>query len=224
MLRVVEPELLDELPAQAPDAQRSRCDLVRINALMGHAEMIRKHLQRSRAKRVVDIGAGDGTLLASALKGVSGIQEVVLVDRQTIISDCTVTALRSRASKVTVVEADVFEWLRASADHDGTAIVANLFLHHFQRTALTELLKLAAQTCDIFIACEPRRGAWPGFAASLLGLIGCNRVTRHDARISVRAGFRDRELSAVWPKPDVWQIEEREAGLFSHLFVARRNA
>jgi len=250
MLRVVEPELLDELPAQAPDAQRSRCDLVRINALMGHAEMIRKHLQRSRAKRVVDIGAGDGTLLASALKGISGIQEVVLVDRQIIVSDRTLTALRSRAGKITVLEADVFQWLRSppnpsanlvhaidetniasesrlqaeSGEIVATAIIANLFLHHFQGTQLGELLKLAADRCDLFIACEPRRGAWPGFAASLLGLIGCNRVTRHDARISVRAGFRDRELSAIWPDPDLWQIEEREAGLFSHLFVVRRSA
>jgi hypothetical protein len=224
MARVVEPELLDELPAQAPEAQRSRSDLVRVNALMGHARLIRRHLQQAKAPRVVDIGAGDGTLLASALKGASGIQEVVLVDRQTIVSDHTVTALRSHAGKVTVVEANVFEWLRASADHDGTAIVANLFLHHFQRTELTELLKLAARSCIVFIACEPRRGAWPGFAASLLGFIGCNRVTRHDARISVRAGFRDRELSTIWPEPDLWQIEERGAGLFSHLFVARRNA
>ena len=30
-----------------------------------------------------------------------------------------------------------------------------------------------------------------------MGLIGCNSVTVHDARISVHAGFRDRELSAI---------------------------
>jgi hypothetical protein len=39
--------------------------------------------------------------------------------------------------------------------------------------------------------------------------------------LSVRAGFSGRELSALWPKGD-WLLEERHAGLFSHLFTARR--
>jgi hypothetical protein len=47
-------------------------------------------------------------------------------------------------------------------------------------------------------------------------------VTRHDAVLSVRAGFAGRELSALWPSADGWKLEERRAGLFSHLFVAHR--
>ena len=59
-------------------------------------------------------------------------------------------------------------------------------------------------------------------AARLLGLIGCNRVTCHDAVISVRAGFRGRELSSLWPEGGDWQLNEAPAGLFSHLFLASR--
>jgi hypothetical protein len=55
----------------------------------------------------------------------------------------------------------------------------------------------------------------------MLGAIGCNDVTRHDAVASVRAGFRDGQLSALWPAGP-WKLTERGAGLFSHLFVARR--
>ena len=33
---------------------------------------------------------------------------------------------------------------------------------------------------------------------------------------------RVRLFTALWPDPDDWQIEERSAGFFSHLFVARR--
>jgi hypothetical protein len=57
-----------------------------------------------------------------------------------------------------------------------------------------------------------------------MGLIGCNDVTRHDAAISVRAGFRDGELSACWPIAAGWTLTEKRAPPFSHLFVARRDA
>jgi hypothetical protein len=75
----------------------------------------------------------------------------------------------------------------------------------------------------LFIACEPRRSA-PALAASrLVGLIGCNGVTRHDAVASVRAGFTGSELSALWPAGPGWKLHEGAAGLFSHRFMARRN-
>ena len=39
-----------------------------------------------------------------------------------------------------------------------------------------------------------------------------------------RAGFAGRELSALWPDEAGWQLDERPAAPFSHLFVARRDA
>ncbi len=52
----------------------------------------------------------------------------------------------------------------------------------------------------------------------LLPLIGCNRVTRHDAAVSVQAGFTGAELTALWPAG--WRITESAAGLFTHSFIA----
>jgi hypothetical protein len=58
----------------------------------------------------------------------------------------------------------------------------------------------------------------------LLGLIGCNDVTRHDAVLSVHAGFRGTELSELWreAQPDGWTLRESAAGPFGHLFSASR--
>jgi hypothetical protein len=75
-----------------------------------------------------------------------------------------------------------------------------------------------------FIAIEPRRARWPQFCGRLLWLIGCNPVTRHDAAVSIRAGFSDTELSALWPAGGDWQLTERHAGPFSHLFIAQPRA
>ena len=96
------------------------------------------------------------------------------------------------------------------------------FLHHFEDARLAELFRAVAGRARLFAAIEPRRAPWPLFCCRLLWAIGCNSVTRHDAAISVRAGFSGRELSALWPADSGWQCTERRAGVFSHLFVARK--
>ena len=100
--------------------------------------------------------------------------------------------------------------------------MATLFLHHFSEAELRRLLEQAARRADVFLACEPRRDVVSLGAARLLGLLGCNDVTRHDARLSVRAGFAGKELSALWPAGGGWRLTERRAGGFSHCFVAER--
>ncbi len=101
--------------------------------------------------------------------------------------------------------------------------VANLFLHHLDDASLTRLFALAAQRSRTLAACEPRRSALALAASRLLWFIGCNDVTRHDAVVSVRAGFVDGELSSLWANKQ-WNLTERSAPPFSHLFVARRDA
>jgi len=75
------------------------------------------------------------------------------------------------------------------------------------------------------VAVEPRRSAPALTCSRLLWAIGCNTVTRHDAVVSVGAGFAGRELAALWPSatPDHWDLAEESAGLFGHLFVAKLN-
>ena len=102
-----------------------------------------------------------------------------------------------------------------------TFVFQQLFLHHFEPGRLACLLALVAKRTRFFVACEPRRSGTALLGSRLLGLVGCNDVTRHDAVVSVRAGFRDREISALWPVGG-WDTEESPRGLFSHCFIARR--
>ena len=98
----------------------------------------------------------------------------------------------------------------------------NLFLHHFNDVELKQLFAGIAPRCQAFVACEPRRSTFALFASRTVALLGCNDVTRHDAVASVRAGFDGDHLSRLWPDPVRWSMTERRAGMFSHLFVARR--
>src|SRR5688572_23034530 len=229
-LRCVEPEWLDELPPDDPRATRSRRDLQRINALMMNDAFVARtlaHALGARAPReIAEIGAGDGTFMLrlSQQKSCTRYQDVqvALVDRQDVVNRLTLQKLASRRWHAHSVTADVFEWLTRPSDRVFDVIVANLFLHHFDDAKLAALLRLVAQRSLTFVACEPRRCAFALTASRLLGAIGCNDVTRHDAVVSVRGGFTGRELSALWPPGMAWTLRERAQGLFSHCFVASR--
>jgi len=229
MERSLQAELLDELPANDPRAVGSRRDLCRINALMGNARLMAMAVcaatPQAIPRRIVDLGAGDGDFLLRCVRRMPPLApgtEVLLVDRQDAAEARVVTALSARGFSPRRVSADGLEWLRSQPAEAGTWVLANLFLHHFTTESLRELLIAIAETAELCCACEPRRGWWPLAASRMLGLIGANAVTRHDAPVSVRAGFQDGELSALWPADSGWRLRERRAGLFSHLFLAQR--
>jgi len=148
--------------------------------------------------------------------------DVILLDQQPLVSPATSGKFAAGGWQVQTVTADVCAWLAQPAPVVPDVIVANLFLHHFDTAELSALLLRLAQRTRVLIACEPRRSRGALFGSHLLGLIGCNDITRHDAVVSVRAGFKNRELSGLWPDRAEWTLREHAYGLFSHCFVATR--
>ena len=144
----------------------------------------------------------------------------ILVDQQSLLTPQPARRFEALSWQVDLVEADVFDWLKHRRSDTADVTIANLFLHHFVDDRLAALLRDASTHTRMFLACEPHRSRTALAAASMMGLIGCNSVTVHDARISVRAGFRDQELSALWPAGTGWRLTERKAGRFTHGFIA----
>jgi hypothetical protein len=225
--RIVQPELLDALPPDDPRAVRSRRDLRRVNAWMRNHSIMADALQTAAnsctPEQIAELGAGDGDfLLRVAQKTFPCWPDVAvtLLDRQKNVSAETLALFMSFGWRAEAVVGDVFDWLPTAARLD--VVVANLFLHHFEDARLGELFRAVASRARLFVAIEPSRASWPLFCCRWLWAIGCNSVTRHDAVVSVRAGFSGHELSVLWPDKKNWQLTERRAGPFSHLFVARR--
>ena len=225
MKRTVEPEWLDELPANDPGAVRSRLDLGRVNFFMGNVGIVASKLNRlfpgEGPGKIVELGAGDGTFalqLAIQFSGRWKNVELVLVDRQNLVRSEIQEKFLRFGWRAKFVSADVFDFLSTSEPAD--CVFTNLFLHHFEQENLSLLLRLVAEKAKTFVACEPHRSPMGIAGTKLLWLIGCNAVTRHDATISVRAGFREKEISELWPNG--WKIRERGTGFFSHTFVASR--
>ncbi len=240
MHRTVDPEMLDHLAPGDPAARRSRRDLLRIHHVMGTRSIVARGWQslcpgREAATplRVLDIGAGDGSLLLGVAARLAprwpGVH-LTLMDRQDIVTPATLAAFEAVGWRATTEVADVLDWAAAplAATHNGAAprpwdlISTALFLHHFRQAELVALLAAVAARTTRFFACEPRRSRMALAASHLVGAIGANAVTRQDAVLSVHAGFRHQEVSASWPGAAAqWQCTEYAAGAFSHCFSAR---
>jgi hypothetical protein len=232
--RRVRPELLDELPAHDPRAVRSRRDLRLLNRIMAARSLLLSALDRMLAsppRRLVELGTGDGSLLlAIARKRARRWPDVhaALLDMQPVVTADTLAAFTALGWRAEIVAADVLDWSARAHEGDRDAVaIANLFVHHFEGERLERLLAGIAARCRAFVCCEPRRGWLPLAGSHLVGLIGCNEITRHDAVLSVHAGFRGEELSTAWrralgPAAAEWHLHESAAGAFSHVFAAVR--
>ena len=227
--RVVEPELLDELPVQDPRALRFRRDLRRGNTWLRHTRIMACALQETVSihspLEITELGTGDGHFLwrvACRLRRQWPAAEATLVDRL----DALDPLMRNRFSllgwRIQAEVADATEWLRRAPPKANGVILCNLFLHQLRAEQLAELFCLAARSARVVIALEPRREWWTYAYSHLLWMNGSGPITRHDGPISIRSGFVGRELSALWPDQRGWQLVERPASLFTHLFMARR--
>lgn len=227
--RQVEPELLDHLAADDPRAIQSRHDLRWINSVMAQprimARVLLRHYGPVAPRTILDLGCGDGTLMLKVARRLSphwrGVT-VLLLDRQDIVSRQTRAAFEALQWHACPIAADAFQMLERSTTPRPDIVTVNLFLHHFAGTALARLLALAARQAELFVACEPHRGAVALAAANVTWMIGCNDVTHHDATASVRAGFRGQELSARWPAHSQWRLHEWSPTPLTHCFVAQQ--
>ncbi len=209
--RVVIPELLDHLPADDPEAARSRRDLRRINCLMGNERWIRNMVRKfpeAAGRGVVEIGAGDGALC--------GRLALDFPDAPVSAYDLAPPPLA--AGRVVWHQGDLFEM---PPPPPGGVLVANLFLHHFEAPALTVLGNWMAGF-EVLVFNEPDRARLPhGLGRVLHPFI--NRVTRHDMHVSIDAGFQHGELTAALGLIGRgWMIRETSTWRGSRRVVASR--
>lgn len=187
MERIVESEILDELPGDDPRALRSRRDLRLINCLMGNERWIERQVKA--AGLVIELGAGDGALTRKLLKR----GKVTGLDLQP----------KPEGLPADWGKGDLFETLPKTP---GETVVANLILHHFKDEKLRELGGLLKNRKRLVFV-EPWRNRLALAEGRLLFPV-INEVTRHDMMVSIRAGFVRGELPALLDPEGRWHWKE----------------
>ena len=227
MERLLQPELLDELPPDDPRAIASREDLRRVNWFMGNVRHLARALgsRKLRQPSVLELGAGDGTLLLKVARKIAPRWntpiQLTLLDQQNLLSPASKAEFRALGWEASALQTRLQDWIESTDPRQYGAIVCNLFAHHFTDADLSRLFHAISKRTSLFVACEPWRNRFAPSACSLLWMLGCNEVTRHDAKISVEAGFTGSELTTLWQRAASRKFEcsEDRAGLFSHLFL-----
>lgn len=230
-LRVVEPELLDQLSPDDPRVVQCRRDLKRANTLMMHpfilAHLVYRHWKGTPPRTLVDLGAGDGTFMLRVAQRLArywrGVH-VILLDRGAIVSDKTRAGYAALNWSVEPVRAHVQEYFAQLRTEPVDIVTANLFLHQLKDDDLANLLAQTAPMTRLFAACELQRTRFVREIGRMQWLIGAGELMCHDGVISTRASFWGEEISALWPRQDGWTLVEKSWGPLTHVFVAKQQA
>ena len=204
--RKVSNELLDHLDAEDPEAIRSRKDLHKINLFMGNMRWIKKQIEQltklsESSLNVIEVGAGDGQFLESLIQNKN--LNLTGIDIQ--------PRPKSISNEVDWIQENVLEMETVpQKNSDPVAVICNLILHHFSDDQLFKLGQTLS-TADHVIINEPSRRYLPLFMGYLaFPLLG--KVTRHDMIVSIRAGFRNKELIRYFPSKNCLSMDETIRG------------
>jgi hypothetical protein len=217
--RLVLPEILDQLPENDPAAAKNRRDMRLLNHLMGNFRWIAREVGRARMKSGpwIELAAGDGSL-----------GRYLAETHPTWAATCHFTGLDLCSRPPAWPEHWPWEQgdlLQSPSLEGARVVIANHILHQFEDEALGALgAKLRHAATHLIINETARRSLhlWQARAAFLLGL---NHVSRHDALVSVRAGFRGTELPVLLGLPPAewqWQIHSTTLGAYRFVAVRRR--
>ena len=212
MQRTLQPELLDTLAPTDPAALQNRRDLRITNRLMGNHRWFEQVLPSllPPGERVLELGAGTGELgqrLAGNGVAIDGLD------------------LWPRPADWPAHH----EWHRANLlEFSGyapyAAVVGNLIFHQFSEQELNGLGKKLRQNSRVILACEPLRRRFSQALFSVFGrMLGANRVSLHDARVSIAAGFRGDELpQSLGLAADEWDCRCFTTALGAYRMIAVR--
>lgn len=212
MQRTLEPELLDSLPPDHPDAVHNRRDLRLTNLALGSHRWIARTLPPllRTGEHVLEIGAGTGELglrLARQHLPMAGLD------------------LWPRPPEWPADRAWHREDLRTFSGYSSyAAIIGNLIFHQFTDAELADLGEKILPTARVILACEPhRRRASQILYRTFAPLFGANHVSLHDGHVSIAAGFRADELPrALGLRAREWRIQCSTTLLGAYRMIAVR--
>lgn len=210
MRRVIARELMDDPVDSIVELEGNLADIEFANRMLGGITPVLREVRRCAARSLLDVCCGSGDVARACAYDARrrGVQlRVTVLDR----SDQMLAIARSRApagAALTFVAGDAMALPFADGAFD--VVTCTLALHHFEPEPARALLRELRRVARVMpVLCDLRRSA-PAYVATLLWsrLFSRNRLTRHDAPLSVRRAYTRREARALavaagWNAPRV---------------------
>ena len=200
-----------DLPVDAPDElERNLADIEFANRWLGGIAPLRREVRRSGARTILDVGSGSADIPQALVRDGRrrGVDlRATCLDR----SEAMIAIARRRTGnddRLTFVCAEGERLPFDDASFD--VVTCALALHHFEPPAARELLREMRRVARLTpIVCDFARSQL-GFAATWVYTHATtrNRLTRHDAPLSVRRAYEPGEAVALareagWRHPRV---------------------
>src|SRR5712675_55067 len=203
--RRVEPELLDQLPADEPRAIRARRDVRRANTLMMNAGIMASALTEYGAgvkpRTIVDLGSGDGQFMLRVARRLAARWPdvtVVLQDKQDIVSRTTREAFAALRWRVETSATDVFDFLASARSSRPDIVTSNLFLVTMSGREDRALAR-KSKTSVALVSTRHRSAAKASRVVRLtISCLSCRTTVTSGQRAASRRATRNMN----WPSPE----------------------
>jgi len=184
MLRSQQLEIMDRFDLPDDLSERIHRDLARTNRVLGNTAAIVKAVRRDSkpVQRVLDVGCGNGSLMASLQRQLH--VDVVGVDLR--VPKCA-------ASSLHIVEADAVHDRLPSADVAVCALVA----HHLSEQEVVALIRNVGRSCRRLVLLDLVRSRVPLllFRAFIAPFV--SEVNASDGQVSIRRAYTSAELKSL---------------------------
>ena len=203
--RSLSKEYMDSPAFDARLARQSFRFIERVNRFLGGVRIVWSFVQNEASRlpageplRILDVGSGSCDIpIAVSRRAIrAGIEiQFVCVERDIHAVQRARCQLDAAGDlPITLVHADIFEWMPRRPCH---VAVGSMFFHHLADEQIRSLVeRLVPGACKRLLVNDLVR-CWPSLlGAHLLCLAESSRV-RHDATLSVKRGFRGRELCDI---------------------------
>ncbi len=203
MERVLTPELMDDPGADREELRRALAYIRGVNRWFGGVSALIRLLERwsrqwprSRPVTMLDIGTGSGDIPLAARRWAKGAGYDLRVTGVDLHATTLALAREHVAGRegIELVEADARRLMELYGPGSFDYVHAGLFLHHLSGEDVVTVLRIMERLA--------RAGTvWNDLVRSRLSgaglrvmMVGQPEMARHDAIVSVRAGFTRREV------------------------------
>lgn len=209
MLRAARRELLDEPVESVDELEASFRDIERANRYLGGLRAVRNAVAELRPQTLLDVGCGSAAVakaLAQDARAARTALRITCLDNSA--EALCIARRRHPDASLTFLQGDGGHLPFANREFD--VAMCNLTLHHCDpgaAIALLRELRRVSRLSPLVTDLRRSRAAWFG-ARALTAAFTRNRLTRHDAPLSVERAYSPAEAAqlardAGWKKPRV---------------------